>query len=124
MNITSKASIEGELTANGNAVIKGIMTSSGIVSNGQATFVDGLVSEKMVTTSSLTVDDMANLRGGLNVEGDTRLNGSLTTLPESVVSVGNLNVLSAISQTDNRLLNQFAAPTKFNNDISVAGDIS
>lgn len=124
LNITSKASIEGELTANGNAVIKGIMTSSGIVSNGQATFVDGLVSEKMVTTSSLTVDDMANLRGGLNVEGDTRLNGSLTTLPESVVSVGNLNVLSALSQTDNRLLNQFAAPTKFNNDISVAGNIS
>lgn len=123
-SVNSKVEIEGELIAGGNSTVKGILTTSGIKANGQAEFASGLTSGKVVTTEALVVNDSSVLSGGLTVSGDTTFSGSITTSPKDTATFGIVNISGSVNQSDNNLNNQFAGNTFFNNNVSVASDLT
>ena len=123
-SVNSKVEIEGELIAGGNSTVKGILTTSGIKANGQAEFASGLTSGKVVTTEALVVNDSSVLSGGLTVSGDATFSGSITTSPKDTATFGIVNISGSVNQSDNNLNNQFAGNTFFNNNVSVASDLT
>lgn len=120
----SKISIEGALNAAGNINAGGVSTLNTLKVQGSAEFLNGFRAEKQAQFQNIYATGKTILAGDVSTDGDVHINGSLTSLPGAIATLGVVSVLGSVSQTDNKATNQFAGDTFFNNKVSVAGALN
>lgn len=121
--VNSTMNVRGGLRSDGNLDVEGLTTLKSVKVELNSEFKGGLSVEKQAQIETLHATGKAVFDGDITSSGNAYITGDLAMPHSSSATFGSLNVLSAINQSDNKVDNQIAGNTIFNNKVSVSGNL-